>query len=215
MQPPTAAVRQDLGEATDTGCAHCRDRSLPWNCVHRLAAYQHPLRDWIVAMKFGHAWAWAPWFGKAMAGIINDTTFPTDSPAEASPDAPASPHVVIPVPLHWRRRVTRGFDQSFLIADALAAQHHWPLLRAIKRIRHTHQQSQLPRSKRIDNVRRAFALRRHLRHHADRPLAGQTVYLIDDVLTTGATAAQCARLLRSAGAIQIHLVVAAVTDPHD
>ena len=225
------------GEATDTGCAHCRDRSVSWNRVYRLGAYHPPLRDWIIAMKFRRAWAWAPWFGRAMAGMIeNQTGHPQSAGQAAATPAtgPPAPDVVVPIPLHFRRRATRGFDQSHLIAEALASRRNWPLERALKRVRHTDRQSDLPRSRRAENVQRAFALRtplpmserkgeapatrllaRFMRSTNSRnphPVTGRTVWLVDDVLTSGATAAQCARLLKSAGAARVNVVVVAVTD---
>lgn len=123
-----------------------------------------------------------------------------------SRSSPSRPHdIVVPIPLHWKRRLSRGYDQSLLIAEAFAMRQGWPIARPIRRARHTDQQSGLPRSRRIENVRRAFVMR-----HGG--LADRTVWLIDDVMTSGATAAQCARLLKNAGAGQVNLVVAAVTD---
>lgn len=180
-----------FGAVTETGCPHCRDQRLPWDSVYRLGVYRSPLDQWIVRLKFHHAWAWGSWFGRRLASIL--------------PDDPQA--VVIPVPLHWRRRLLRGFDQTHLIARELANAKSVPLAPVLSRRRATAAQSHLQsRERRARNVRRAF-------RPASVDLGGQTAWLVDDVKTTGATAAQCARLLRRAGAEAVHLVVVAVADP--
>lgn len=116
----------------------------------------------------------------------------------------AGVHVLVPVPLHPRRRRERGFNQSGLLARALAR----PLgLRvaedALARREDTPPQTGLTAAQRRANVARAFVVRR-------RPaVAGRIVVLVDDVLTTGATARACARALTAAGAIEVRLVTAA------
>jgi ComF family protein len=108
---------------------------------------------------------------------------------------------VVPVPLHWLRRWQRGFNQSEVLARAVAHALGVPsnpgLLRCIRR---TGQQKQLSPSARRDNVRDAF--------HAPR-IPYQTVLLIDDVMTTGATAHEAARALRKGGANRIVVAVLA------
>ncbi|HEV7498595.1 MAG TPA: ComF family protein [Vicinamibacteria bacterium] len=116
----------------------------------------------------------------------------------------AGAHVLVPVPLHPRRRRERGFNQSGLLARALAR----PLgLRvaedALARREDTPPQTGLTAAQRRANVARAFVVRRRT------AVAGRIVVLVDDVLTTGATARACARALKAAGAIEVRLVTAA------
>lgn len=104
---------------------------------------------------------------------------------------------LVPVPLHWRRLWRRGFNQSLLIARALGAQLGWPVAEhLLRRHRHTVPQQGLDRAARRRNVRGAFALR--------GPAPG-VVVLVDDVMTTGATAETAAETLRIGGARRVYL----------
>lgn len=181
---------------TDTGCAFCRDRTLPWDRLVRLGAYREPMRSWIIRMKFGGNWGWAEWFGEQLAEAI-------------SRDDLARPDYIVPVPLHWMRALRRGFDQSRVMAVSCGRQLGVDVTRVLRRTRRTRPQSRITaKQHRWENVRNAFA---------SRPidLDGAHLLLVDDVTTTGATARACVKLLREAGAHRVDLAVAAVVDPHD
>jgi ComF family protein len=106
--------------------------------------------------------------------------------------------LLVPVPLHHRRLRTRGFNQAVLLARALARRRHLALApRALVRTRVTRAQPGLAATARRANLAGAFAVRR-----ADL-VAGRHVVLVDDVLTSGATADACARALRAAGATAV------------
>ncbi len=112
--------------------------------------------------------------------------------------------LVVPVPLHPRRLVERGYNQSALLAGPIAELLGAPLLpRALVRLRDTEQQVRLERGTRLLNVAQAFAARM-----TDR-LCGARVLLVDDVRTTGATLAACTMTLEAAGARDVVAVVLA------
>jgi ComF family protein len=120
--------------------------------------------------------------------------------------------VLIPVPLHWRRAWRRRFNQSGALARVIEQQSGVRLAaEALRRIRPTEQQIGLSRTQRASNVQGAFKVA------ADRQalIAGRRVVLIDDVLTSGATADACARALLRAKATSVDvLVFARVVDGH-
>ncbi|MDR2838242.1 MAG: ComF family protein, partial [Azonexus sp.] len=139
----------------------------------------------IHALKYGHRTLVARWLGEQMAA-----------------DLPEGNHWLIPLPLHPQRLRERGFNQALEIARSLARQRHLPLLvDCLQRTRPTVPQAGLDQSQRQRNVRGAFAC------NAD--LAGRPVILVDDVMTTGATVNECARVLARHGAGPITIVVAA------
>lgn len=96
----------------------------------------------------------------------------------------------VPVPIHWSRRFQRGFNQSELISEAFGADRVDSGL--LKRIRRTQPQTSLSAKERTKNLADAFEV--------TRPLNGESIALIDDVQTSGATLLECARKLKSVGA---------------
>jgi ComF family protein len=115
---------------------------------------------------------------------------------------------VVPVPLHWRRRHARGFNQ----ADDLAVGLGPPILRALRRVRATSPQFGLSALRRRRNLLGAFAPPRRgilcQRRHDPR-LRGACVVLVDDVSTTGATLETCAEALKAGGAREVRALTAA------
>ena len=131
--------------------------------------------------------------------------------AEAGAALLADADIVVPVPLSRARLATRRFNQAALLAQEVARltrRRYEPL--ALQRIKRTQSQVGLSRQQRRDNVAGAFAVA-----EAAKPdLAGAKVVLLDDVITTGATARACARVLKRAGAARVDvLALAMVTDP--
>ena len=109
-----------------------------------------------------------------------------------------SPDLIVPVPLHWRRRWSRGFNQAELIADQVGTALQIPVvMKALRRTRQTTAQQSLDATARARNLRGAFTL--------NRSVAGLRVALVDDVVTTGATATELSRLLLKGGATAVEL----------
>jgi ComF family protein len=111
--------------------------------------------------------------------------------------------VIVPVPLHPARQRERGFNQASLLAELLSARTSIPVKPLLERTRYTTTQTALDRSERMENLHNAFRLRKN----AD--VRGLRVLLVDDVLTTGSTLNECARVLKHAGAFSVHATTAA------
>lgn len=111
------------------------------------------------------------------------------------------------VPVSLRRRFQRGYDQVELLAKAVSKELGIPLLSTLKKQRHNPAQSGIPdAAKRKANVLGAYKVR------SNSDIAGKTLLLIDDVITTGATSSECAKTLLTAGAKEIYC--AAVASAH-
>lgn len=111
---------------------------------------------------------------------------------------------LVPVPLHWTRRLARGYNQSHLIARRLTRRRA-RICTDLVRIRRTRLQPAVATpAARARNVAGAFAAR------ADHRFSGRTVCLIDDIKTSGATLNECAKVLKEAGAARVYAVVLAV-----
>ena len=108
---------------------------------------------------------------------------------------------LVPVPLHRRRARERGFNQARLLCEALAERGGPPILDALVRVRATKPQSRLQEAERWKNLVGAFTLA--------EPVAGKRLILVDDVRTTGATAAACAAALYAGGCREVRVCTAA------
>ena len=100
------------------------------------------------------------------------------------------PDLIVPVPIHWSRKCTRGFNQAELLCQRLSASPH-----ALVRHRRTRPQVGLTEEERLRNLKDAF--------QASPIVYGKRILLVDDVLTSGQTARECARALRTAGAREV------------
>ncbi len=113
---------------------------------------------------------------------------------------------IVPIPLHWMRRWMRGFNQAELLARALGRRCGIPVIPALRRVHATLSQAGLSNTARRKNVAGAF------RSRSGRPVDGKRILLVDDVMTTGSTAAACAMALKRAGAIRVVLLTVARVD---
>ena len=111
--------------------------------------------------------------------------------------------VIVPVPLHPARERERGFNQAALLADRIGPHLGLPVRRVLQRVRFTTTQTAFDRAERIQNLRHAFRLRKKT------DVRKLDVLLIDDVLTTGSTLSECARVLKENGALSVYAATAA------
>lgn len=194
--PHTVCPRcsSSVGEFADTtnGCPKCRGEHFHFTSSFRLGPYDGVLRDVILKLKSSTGEGLAECLGQLWASV-----------AEKQMRA-ASAQVVIPVPLHWIRRWHRGFNQSRALAESIATKLGIPCKpRLLRRVRHTPHQTGLNAQERRANLRDAF------KANAAADFKGKTVLLVDDVLTTGSTASEAARVLSGAGAANVVVAVLA------
>lgn len=157
--------------------------------------YKENVRQSIHRFKFGHRRHYANVFGRLLAMKLSGSV------AEDT-------DILSWVPIFWLRKLKRGYDQSELLCRALGEELGIPVMPVLKKIRHTPPQSGLrDAARRRANVIGAYAA------VDPKLLTGKRILLIDDVVTTGATASECARALLIAGAKEIHL--AAIAAAHE
>jgi ComF family protein len=150
-------------------------------------AYEFPIDAAVKALKFRRRLHYGPAFAQLLC--------------RASRDLPDDIDAVLPVPLHWRRKWWRGFNQALEIAQPLASFLDLPVCGAVRRRRATPPQSGLTARQRANNLRAAFcAVRRPCYRH---------VLVVDDVITTGATTSQLAKVLRRAGVAKVSAIAVA------
>lgn len=183
-------------------CERCEKRMEPaYNWSQTLGRYGGALREAIHRFKYDGKTALAEPLGTLLARSLDSPP----SPLLTSPGGdPLKFDLIVPVPLHPSRYRHRGFNQAELLARVVSRERKWPIDTAgIRRVRHTRTQALLVRSERTDNVRGAFLCSPPQRY------TGQSVLVLDDVLTTGSTLDEVARTIRQAGAERVCIVALA------
>jgi ComF family protein len=172
-------------------CALCRLGLQSFDAVYSYGSYEGTLRELVHLFKYSGVRPLARPFGRLLIQAL---------PREADFD------VIVPMPLHWFKKWQRGFNQSDLLAREIGKKWGVPVRSLIRRRKATRSQAGLTNAKRRLNMSGAFATTR------GKSLAGMRVLLVDDVVTTGATASACARVLKRAGAAHVALLALARTD---
>ncbi|MDW7650331.1 MAG: ComF family protein [Bacillota bacterium] len=170
-------------------CPSCRDKSFSFSRACAVSLYRGELKKTIHRFKYDGRKELADPLGKLMARQVKRSHWP-------EMDA------VVPVPLHYTRLVQRGYDQALLLAHVIGDELRLPVKQILVRKEATPSQTQLDAKERWHNVADAFALA------PDADLPGR-VLLVDDLLTTGATAHFAGEALRRAGVAEIYLAVVA------
>lgn len=174
-------------------CGRCLSHPPIFTHTEVVFGYAFPLDKLIQAMKYGEQLALANGFAKKLAQRIEKNNLPD---------------FIIPMPLHPARLKERGFNQSLLLAEKVTQELNLKLLpNACQRVRDTPSQSSLKWKERDKNVRNAF--------HCDVDLTGKRIALVDDVMTTGASLNALAKVIKKAGAAEIHTWIVARTLPHN
>lgn len=186
----------------EPSCGRCLRRTPPFVRSYVPLRYVWPLDGLVARFKFSGDLA----AGRTLARLFIE---------HARADAIAMPTLLVPVPLHPQRLRSRGYDQALELARDLCRQLDGPILASglLRRIRATDAQTALDAKGRRRNVRGAFAIdTRALTRLGD---ARPAVALIDDVMTTGSTLAECARTLAGAGFKDIEAWAIARAPAHD
>jgi ComF family protein len=176
-------------------CGACLRSPPPYESALAALDYAHPWDRLIAPFKFNAALDLAPVLARCLADAWTRRRLP-------------HPGLLLPVPLSAQRLRERGYNQAWEIARRLARMLACPAdARLLLRIKDTPHQTALPVDKRAANVRSAFAV--EPKRVAE--LRGRSVTVVDDVMTTGATLAEVAGVLRQAGAAEVHVWVLART----
>jgi ComF family protein len=174
------------------GCIHCRDFRLHFDTVIPLGSYKGQLRSAVLRMKRSQ--------DEPLAAAMGELVWSQIGPRLAH----WRPDVVVPIPMFWFRRWLRGTNSPELVSTLLASKLQVQLsLKGLIRKRNTRPQGTLPPGHRFQNVRDAIGLSPDFAWNEAR------VLLVDDILTTGATCSEAARVLKKAGAAAVAVAVVA------
>ena len=224
LYPPVCAICARSVEAGEYLCAECNDKTMPIvppfcelcsepfagaiadsftcaNCAHRTLHFETAVavyRSRGIVRRVIHDYKYrrqthlrnvvARWLGETLDDIrLRGRRF----------------DLIVSVPLHPTRQRERGFNQAALLAELLSARISLPHQSLLERVRYTTTQTAFDRAERMENLRNAFRLRKKM------DVRDLRVLLIDDVLTTGSTLSECARVLKEAGAASVHAATAA------
>lgn len=172
-------------------CGLCRHGLAGFDAVFSVAEYDGRVRKLVQLFKYGKV---KP-LGRRLSEWMRNA-LPRDQRFD----------VLVATPMHWTRRWSRGFNQAEVLAACVSDRTGLPVVRPLSRGRRTKHQAGLTNSQRRLNVAGAFVLR------SGEQVRDRHVLLVDDVFTTGATAAACARLLKRAGAKRVSVLTVARAD---
>jgi ComF family protein len=177
--PAARCAQCALPLPSGTLCAECLDRRPSYDAVVAAYPYEFPIDALVQAYKYGRDLALAPLFARELARVVG-----------ADVDA------LVAMPLSHSRLRERGFNQAHELARHLGRGLRVPVLaNACRKVADTPPQAGLTLAQRVRNVRRAFV--------CDADLSGKRVAIVDDVMTTGATLNELARVMKRAGALRV------------
>ncbi len=186
----------DSPDSPDHLCGDCLMGNYAFDAARSAVLYAGVVRERVHRLKFGGRLHWVP----ALAALMTQSIDQKDPVTDVD--------VIVPVPLHDQRLRQRGFNQSGLIAREFGRHHSIPIgFGALIRHRATQPQTRLGRRERLQNVRGAFTVAR------PDAVRNRAVLLVDDVLTTGTTLSECAKVLKRAGAHRVYALTVARVVP--
>ncbi len=169
-------------------CMDCRKKGHAYDRGRALFRYDDRLRDSIAAFKYGGRREYKDFYAREMAGAF------------AVQVARWKPEVLVPIPLHPRRKRKRGYNQAELLAKALGERWGLPVNSNILiRRENTRPQKQLDRRQRAENMKTAFKI-------CENGVKFKTILLIDDIYTTGSTMDAAAKALKEKGAKKVYFL---------
>ena len=173
-------------------CASCLDYPPHFENARAALKYDDGSRALILGFKHADKTyavkSFMPWMNRAAQNLFQHTD------------------ILMPVPLHYTRLISRRYNQAALISSALAKETGIPTINdGLKRTRATVSQGHMDAKGRYKNVKKAFAVNKRYKNS----LKGKTVMLIDDVYTTGATVNECAKTLKKAGVNEVYVLTLA------
>lgn len=182
----------DFSAGSEALCGDCLKERPPYGRARAAFRYDDASRALVTKLKYADQTQLAAIYGTWLARFGRELVEASD--------------VIIPVPLHYWRFVSRRYNQSALLASALHKNTGLPVLQdGLMRTRSTAHQTGLSKQQRQDNVKGAFAINDR---HASA-MKGKSVLLIDDVMTTAATIDQCTHALIKGGAMQVNVLTLA------
>jgi len=196
VQPFSEKVpRCTLCGAPNTGalttCAECAGVVRPWFRGVSVFPYHGPCGELLRQFKYAGRTELMSFFGAALAD------------AWKKHGLNARPQAIVPIPLHWKRMVIRGFNQSELLATELARHLHLPVMKALCRNSATAHQARLDAADRLKNLKGVFCVRQ------PEAWRNRRLLLLDDVFTTGATLTAATLELLAAGAAEVSVITVA------
>lgn len=173
-------------------CPPCHDSPPDFTAARAALVYDDAARRLILPLKYARRTDLARWLARRMAA--------------AAPELLEKAEILVPVPLHWRRLLQRGYNQAGLLAGHLGRSGRRPVAHAaLRRLRATPSLSERGAAERAALLADVFAVP----GREARRIAGRRVLLVDDVITSGATASACARALLAAGAARVDAIAVA------
>ena len=173
-------------------CGNCMENKTYFSCARAVVSYETIILHAIHQFKYGNNIS----VGALLASFMADFSFPDVDFTDYS--------LIIPVPLHIKRLRQRGFNQSLILAQALAKKWQIPVnFSLLKRHKFTLTQTGLNKTERKQNIKGVFEVSNK------KKIAGKNVILVDDVYTTGATINECAKTLIKAGAQKVTVLTLA------